>query len=166
MSAGVTVRRLRSEDKSRWRELWDGYLSFYRAEVSDEVTDSSFERLCERDGNGDRDGNADRDLDGDGAMVGLVAVDSDDRLIGLAHLIFHPATWTATTFCYLEDLYVDRSLRGSGASLALFDAVYAHARQAGAERVYWHTQQFNGPARSLYDTVGSLTSFVVYRHDL
>ncbi len=32
----------------------------------------------------------------------------------------------------------------------------------GADRVYWHTQQYNGRARSLYDQVGHPTSFVVY----
>jgi GNAT superfamily N-acetyltransferase len=150
MTAEVNVRRLRPGDKPRWRELWNGYLSFYRAQVPEEVTDSSFERLC----------------DEDGAMVGLVAVDSDDRPIGLAHLVFHPATWSRVDYCYLEDLFVDRSLRSSGVSQALFDAVYSYARDAGAGRVYWHTQQFNGAARSLYDTVGSLTSFVVYEHQL
>ena len=49
---------------------------------------------------------------------------------------------------------------------ALFDAVYATARERGVERVYWHTQQYNGAARSLYDQVGRPTSFVVYEHDL
>jgi GNAT superfamily N-acetyltransferase len=47
---------------------------------------------------------------------------------------------------------------------AIFGAVYAHARERGVERVYWNTQQFNGPARSLYDKVGRLTSYVVYEH--
>ena len=32
----------------------------------------------------------------------------------------------------------------------------------GADRVYWYTQQYNAPARSLYDVVGHLTSFVGY----
>ncbi len=150
MSAPVTVRRLRTADADRWRELWDGYLSFYRADVSEEVTARTFQRLC----------------DGDEAMVGLVAVDGDDRPLGLAHLVYHAATWTSSNYCYLEDLFVDRGQRGTGISQALFDAVYAHAREAGSSRVYWHTQQFNGAARSLYDTVGSLTSFVVYEHDL
>ncbi len=150
MSAAVNVRRLRTEDADRWRELWDGYLSFYRADLPEEVTARTFERLC----------------DGDETMVGLVAVDSDDRPLGLAHLVYHPATWTSSNYCYLEDLFVDRGRRGTGISRALFDAVYAHARESGASRVYWHTQQFNGAARSLYDKVGRLTSFVVYEHAL
>ena len=36
----------------------------------------------------------------------------------------------------------------------------------GAERVYWHTQEFNGAARSLYDSVGQLTSMVVYEREV
>jgi GNAT superfamily N-acetyltransferase len=146
----ISVRRLRTDDRDRWRELWNGYLSFYRAELSEGVTEASFSRLCA----------------GDAGMVGLVAVGPDDEPVGLAHLVFHPATWSTVPSCYLEDLFVDRSRRGGPIARALFAAVYAHARQAGADRVYWHTQQFNAPARSLYDTVGQLTSFVVYEHDL
>jgi len=34
--------------------------------------------------------------------------------------------------------------------------------ERGAGRLYWHTQEYNGRARSLYDQVAHLTSFVVY----
>ncbi|MFZ0040942.1 MAG: GNAT family N-acetyltransferase [Solirubrobacteraceae bacterium] len=144
------VRRLRAQDRQRWGELWHGYLSFYRADLSDEVTDLTFRRLCERDQ----------------GMLGLVAVDTEDRPIGLAHLVFHPATWSAEGYCYLEDLFVDRGQRGGLVARTLFAAVYAQARERGVGRVYWNTQQYNGAARSLYDTVGELTSFVVYEHTI
>lgn len=144
------VRRLRDEDREAWNELWDGYLRFYRANVSAAVSDATFGRLRnEQDG-----------------MLGLVASDEDDRPIGLAHLVFHPSTWSATGYCYLEDLYVAPDARGREVARTLFDAVYAAARDRGADRVYWQTQQYNGAARSLYDTVGRLTSFIVYEHDL
>ena len=146
----VTCRRLRDEDREAWDELWRGYLRFYRADVSDAVTESAFARL--RDG---RDG-----------VLGLVAVDGSDRPIGLAHLVFHPSTWSETSYCYLEDMFVAPGARGGGIAHALFDAVYLAARERGAEKVYWHTQQYNGAARSLYDTVGHLTSFIVYEHEL
>jgi GNAT superfamily N-acetyltransferase len=146
----VHVRRLRDEDRPAWEELWAGYLRFYRAELSPAVTESTFARLC----------------DSAEGMLGLVAVDDGDRPVGLAHLVFHPATWSANGYCYLEDLYVRRDLRGGAIARALFEAVYAAARERGVERVYWHTQQYNGAARSLYDLVGRLTSFVVYERDL
>lgn len=146
----ATVRRLERRDFDAWRPLWQGYLHFYRAELGDELTELVFGRLC----------------DAELAMLGLVAVDGEDRPVGLAHLIFHSSTWSDAPYCYLEDLFVDPAQRGGGVAQKLFDAIYATAREYGAERVYWNTQQFNGPARSLYDTVGRLTSFVTYEHDL
>jgi GNAT superfamily N-acetyltransferase len=61
---------------------------------------------------------------------------------------------------------VERGRRGGSIAQALFRAVYATAAERGCDRVYWHTQQFNAPARSLYETVGQLTSMIVYEHDL
>ena len=52
--------------------------------------------------------------------------------------------------------------RGTGHGPALIEAVYARADALGADRVYWHTQEYNGAARSLYDQVAHRTSFVVY----
>lgn len=146
IGGSVTVRRLEDRDRERWSELWDGYLSFYREEIPDEVTAATFERL----------------RDGSEGMLGLVATGPEGHPIGFAHLVFHPSTWATNGYCYLEDLYVDRSARGGDVSRTLFDAVFAEARARGSERTYWHTQQFNGAARSLYDTVGHLTSMVVY----
>jgi len=146
----TTVRRLRHADRNGWQRLWEQYLRFYRAELPAHISDNTFDRLCEPDG----------------ALSGLVAVDGDGAAVGLAHLVFHPTTWADTPYCYLEDLFVDPEARGSGAAKALIEAVYETARERGAQRVYWTTQQFNGAARSLYDTVAQLTSFVVYEREL
>ena len=140
----TTVRPVRPEDFDAWLPLWRGYNDFYRHDPTDEVTRTTFGRLC----------------DGSDGLCGLVA--EGDALVGLAHAIFHPSTWTTGTYCYLEDLFVSRTERGSGAGLALIEAVYAEADRRGADRVYWHTQQYNAPARSLYDAVANATSFVVY----
>lgn len=144
------VRPLRERDRENWARLWERYLSFYRAVLDDEVTERTFARL----------------RDGSDSFAGLVAVDEEDRPIGFAHLVFHGSTWSPNGYCYLEDLYVDPGGRGGGAGSSLFRAVYALAHERGATRVYWHTQEFNAPARSLYDTVGRLTSFVLYEHPL
>jgi GNAT superfamily N-acetyltransferase len=146
----ITVRRLRETDRNGWQRLWEQYLRFYRADLAARISDNSFARLCEPDS----------------ALVGLVAVDAEDHAVGFAHLIFHPSTWAEGPYCYLEDLFVDRTWRGAGVAGQLFDVVYETARELGAGRVYWLTQQFNGAARSLYDTVAHLTSFVVYEREL
>jgi GNAT superfamily N-acetyltransferase len=140
------IRSLESSDWEAWRPLWQGYLDFYREPLGDDVTELTFRRMCARE---------------DG-MLGLVAVGDAGELLGFAHVVIHPSTWTATSYCYLEDLFVAPAGRGSGAARALIEATYAEAGRAGSSRVYWHTQQFNGPARSLYDSVGRLTSHVMY----
>jgi GNAT superfamily N-acetyltransferase len=145
---GVAVRPLRTEDFDRWKELWLGYLSFYRQALTDDITSTVFERLSA----GERD------------TIGLAAVDAENEPVGIAHLVFHATTWSASDKCYLEDLYVDPSYRGGETARTLFDAVFLEARRRGCELVYWHTQQYNGAARSLYDRVGRLTSTVVYEH--
>jgi GNAT superfamily N-acetyltransferase len=138
------------DDYEGWIELWSAYLRFYRAAIDEPVTAATFDRLCER-------------ADG---MFGLVAVDASDRLLGLAHSVVHPSTWSLTGYCYLEDLFVAREARGGDVARSLIDAAAAVARERGVTRLYWHTQQFNGAARSLYDTVGRLTSMVVYERDV
>ena len=145
----ITVRPLRATDREGWERLWQQYLRFYRADIPASTSDSTFARLCE----------------GDDALIGLLAVDAAGDALGLAHLIFHPSTWAEGPYCYLEDLFVDRAGRGAGVAVRLFEALYETAREHGATRVYWLTQEYNGAARSLYDTVGRLTSFVVYEHE-
>jgi GNAT superfamily N-acetyltransferase len=141
----TTIRPIRERDRAAWLPLWLGYNAFYRNEPGEAVTDATFRRLCS----------------GSDGFFGLVAEQSGG-LVGLAHAVFHPATWTAETYCYLEDLYVSREGRGTGAARRLMEGVYDEADRRRAGRVYWHTQQYNAPARSLYDSVGHATSFVVY----
>jgi GNAT superfamily N-acetyltransferase len=140
------IRALAAADFADWERLWQAYLRFYRATVSDEVTAATFRRLCDQ-------------TDG---MIGLVAADEQGVVVGLAHLVFHPSTWSADPYCYLEDLFVAPAARGTGTARQLLDAVFAEAGRRGAARTYWETQEFNAPARSLYDQVAHRTSFVVY----
>lgn len=140
------IRPLAAADFAAWEQLWLAYLRFYRAAVSDEVTAATFRRLS-----GPTDD-----------MIGLVAIDDHGELVGLAHLVFHPSTWSADPYCYLEDLFVAPAARGTGVAAQLLEAVFAEAGRRGAARTYWETQEFNAPARSLYDKVAHRTSFVIY----
>lgn len=143
----VSVRALRREDEPRWRTLFDGYIAFYESEVDASVITATFERL----------------LANEDGMAGLVAVDESGVVVGLANLVFHRSTWSPTWYCYLEDLYVDPEVRGTGAGRALIEATYAEADARGASRTYWATQQKNATARQLYDRIGVLTDFLQYR---
>lgn len=145
----ATIRPLTRADEAGWRRLWAAYLRFYRAEVPEAVTAGTFARL----------------LDPASGMGGLVA-EQDGGIVGICNYIFHANTWSLQPTCYLQDLYVDPTARGSGAARALIAECEAVARARGCFRLYWLTQEFNGPARSLYDTVAQRTSFIVYRKPL
>ena len=142
----TTIRALEPRDRAGWQPLWAAYNAFYRHEATPADDDATFKRLCERS---------------DG-LFGLVALGPDDEPVGLAHALTHASTWTTAPYCYLEDLFVAASARGTGAARALITAVWAEADALGAGRVHWHTQEFNAPARSLYDAIAHRTSFVVY----
>ncbi len=142
----ATIRALAEADRANWDPLWKGYLAFYRAELSDKTTQATFERLCA----------------GGDEMFGLIGLDDDGRGIGMAHCVIHATTWSRQPKCYLEDLFVAPSARGHDLGRALLVAVKEQATARGAGHVYWHTQAYNGRARSLYDQVGRPTSFVVY----
>ncbi len=141
-----TIRPLDSDDWAGWSALWAGYLDFYRAELSEETSRATFERLCS----------------GAEGLFGLLALDESAVATGLANCVVHATTWSRQPKCYLEDLYVAPTARGADTGKALLEAVKGAATGRGAPEVYWHTQQYNGRARSLYDLVGRPTSFVVY----
>ena len=140
-----SIRPVREDDWDGWKPLWDGYLDFYREQLDEATSRFTFDRLCKL-----QDG-----------LFGFVAV-SDGAVQGLVNALVHPSTWTTGCYCYLEDLFVSRDARGSDIARKLIEAVSTEASARGAAHVYWHTQQFNGAARSLYDQVARLTSFVVY----
>jgi len=141
-----TIGELAQGEWERWLPLWRSYLNFYRAEVSEATTASTFERLS-----GPED-----------AMFGFIAQDDHGEGTGLVHCIVHPTTWSRRPSCYLEDLYVAPPSRGSGLGRALLETAKRAADARGAGRLYWHTQEYNGRARSLYDQVGRVTPFIVY----
>jgi len=122
------------------------YLTFYRSSVGEPVYASTFARLL---GDNDQD-------------YSCLVAEQDGNLVGLAHYLFHRHCWRIENVCYLQDLYADTAVRGTGVGRKLIEAVYAAADAQGAPSVYWLTQDDNTDGRRLYDRVGELTNFVKY----
>jgi GNAT superfamily N-acetyltransferase len=143
------IAPLRDTDRRAWQPLWDAYLEFYEAELSPEITDDVFARLV-----------AGRDLHG------AIAWGDKGEPLGLVHWLFHPSTWSASDYCYLEDLFVSPDARGLGIGRALIEHVDEAARQLGATKVYWLTHESNTTAQALYDRVSDKTGFIHYERPL
>jgi len=144
----LRVRRLEAKDRDVWLALFKGYMEFYKATVAEEVIEATWKRLIAGEPH---------------FHLGLVAVDASDTPIGLAHVLFHRSTWSASCYCYLEDLFVDPARRTQGAGRALINAVYREADRRGATRTYWTTQETNYRARALYDQMATKSPFIQYR---
>ncbi len=146
-AARVRVRPLAPRDRQAWEALFRDYIAFYRETVPDDVIAATWARI----------------VGPSPEIEGLVAVDAADRALGIALVVLHRSTWSATGYCYLEDLYVTPEARGRGVGRALIEAVYRLADARGATRTYWVTEADNATARALYDRVATRAPFVQYR---
>lgn len=142
----VQIRPVGAADQAAWLPLWQAYQRFYQAEIPAATSAVTWQRF----------------LDPAEPMHAALAW-RDGEAIGLVHWIFHRSCWTVGDYCYLQDLFVAESVRGGGLGRALIEHVYAQARQAGASRVHWLTQEHNAQARLLYERIASRSGFIQYR---
>jgi GNAT superfamily N-acetyltransferase len=73
---------------------------------------------------------------------------------GFAQLRFRLSAWTAVEDCWLEDVFVRASARGTGLGRALVDKSLAVARERGCKRVELDVQSDNAAAMRLYESAG------------
>ncbi len=147
----IVVTELRDADRQRWGELWRGYLDFYETSLPDSIYDLTWRRLM-----------AANCIYGFGARRG----DKAAPLIGITHYLFHDHAWSPKQVCYLQDLFVDASVRGSGAGRALIERVAQVARERDCLRLYWTTKEDNATARLLYDRLAKFNGFIRYDYAL
>lgn len=145
-SSENSIRPLRADERAAWEPLWQGYLDFYEAAVSPDNNDVLWARIHDP-----------------AEPIFALGAYRAGLLIGIAHYIFHRSCWTVGDYCYLQDLFVAKAARGSGAGRALIAAVEEDARKKGASRIHWLTKDDNHAARALYDQVAQRSGFIQYR---
>jgi GNAT superfamily N-acetyltransferase len=131
----VSVRPIQAGDKATWLILWQGYLDFYKTSVAPEQTERTWNRIMDPEFN-----------------MKCAVAEIDGQVIGMTTYNLQNSTWSPNGHCYLEDLFVDPAVRGSGAGRALIDYVKAFALENKCSRLYWNTDADNDTARKLYDT--------------
>jgi len=150
MSSSLTIRGVLRSDYEQWLPLWEAYNAFYGRSgptaLPTEIMQTTWARF----------------FDAYEPVHALVA-ETDGKLVGLVHYLFHRSTIAIEPSCYLQDLFTNEASRGRGVGKALIEAVYEQARVAGLSRVYWQTHETNLTAMRLYDHVAERSGFVVYR---
>ncbi len=142
----MQIKRLAESDLAAWTPLWEGYLTFYKADLPAATTSLTFARL----------------LDPAEPMGGFIARDASRTARGIVHWIDHRSCWTPGDYCYLQDLFVVRETRGQGVGTALIEAVVDDARSRGCSRVYWITHETNEVAQRLYQKVAERSGFIQF----
>lgn len=146
MSGKVRIEKLNADHRDCWMRLWGLYLEFYETTRSEEIFNLSFERLIDPDFN---------------ECEGFLAL-SDGQGVGMVNCLYHIHLWQKQKICYLQDLFVDNTVRKQGIGGRLIRRVYERTDELGYQGVYWTTQDFNLEARKLYDKIGVKTPFIKY----
>ncbi len=148
----ITLEKLTASHQDAWAGLWTQYLAFYETARDQEIFDLTFTRLID-------------DAHDCEAYIAFVGGDAPENAAGIVHCIFHLHLWQKEKICYLQDLFVAPPYRKHGVARQLIAQIYTSADAIGAKGVYWLTQDFNAPARRLYDKIGTKTPFIKYARD-
>lgn len=76
------IRKPEAAHRAGWEALFKKYFEFYKAPQREAVIESAWQRIVEGRN-----------------PHGLLALDGDQRPVGLVHYIFHPSTWTVEPYC-------------------------------------------------------------------
>ncbi len=98
-------------------------------------------------------------------VEGILAFGDDGELAGFVHFRPFPRTLDGNEACFLDDLWVAESRRGTGLAQALIGQVRAVARERGWTHVRWVAEAKNARARALYERLADDAHLVTYRVD-
>ncbi len=77
------------------------------------------------------------------------------RVVGMAVWFLSFSTWTGRHSVYLEDLFVEPEVRGSGVGRALVRRLATRAVELGCARMDWAVLDWNDSAMGFYRSIGA-----------
>jgi GNAT superfamily N-acetyltransferase len=142
----IQIRPVTEQDHAAWLPLWQAYLRFYKTELSDAVTASTWQRF----------------LDPSEPTNAALAW-HDGVAVGMVHFIYHRSNWSIANACYLQDLLVAPEQRGTGVGRRLIEHVYATAKANDCDKVHWLTHETNATAIQLYERIAERPGYIQFR---
>ena len=152
----IDIQHAEARHRTGWERLWrQNIIQFGAPDMPDDVIDGLWQRI----------------LDPSHPMQAWLALDhdkddDDQSVIGLAHLIIHPHTFTLRDVAYLEDFWVSPDHRSRGIGSLMMDALQEQAKQNNWLRLYWLTASDNHGAQRLYDRLAKRVDSVLYKIDI
>lgn len=133
-------------DRPRWRVLYQGYADFYQTDQSEASADQVWSWI----------------QDPHHEVNCLLVEDEHGHVAGLAHYRTFARPLTASTGCFLDDMFVDPATRGSGAADAILAELRKLAATNGWSVIRWITADNNYRGRAKYDQHAIRTTWITY----
>lgn len=146
MNQAIRIVPLAARHRADWERLYAGYAEFYRVTQTPEMRATVWGWI----------------MDPSHEVKALIAEDASGRAMGLAHYRPYARPLSASTGCFLDDLFVAPETRGQRVGEALIEALGALARERGWSVVRWITADDNYRARTAYDRVATRTMWITY----
>ncbi len=138
------------KDKKNWLNMWADYSGSHHHPDA-ETLEYTWKRL----------------LDPEESFNGIFLYQrSNKKLVGFSQYILHPSTWHKGLTCYIEDAYILKDHRQTGAMIALYDALLDRAAKQKWSELYWMTRQDNITACRFYDRFAKRTNWIRYEYNL
>lgn len=138
----LKIRPLERNDFPDWLPLWDGN---NKGERNEAVTTETWSRLT----------------DPDFPVRGLCAELNGD-MVGLVHYVLHYTTGSIAPVCYMQDVYVDPSMRKKGIARVMVMELSKIAFKEKWGRMYWLAEENNEAAQALYENIGVKLNFSLH----
>lgn len=129
-----------------WRDAYKHYAAALGEPVDDAIATTVWSWICARTH----------------GIEGVAAIE-EGRLVGFAHFRPFPRTLHGNEACFLDDLWVVETHRGSGVAERLIAHVGAIARERGWSHVRWVSESGNARAGALYDRIAEDWNLRTYR---
>jgi GNAT superfamily N-acetyltransferase len=144
--ADITITPLAERHRPDWERLYAGYAEFYKVAQTPEMRATVWNWIH----------------DPAHEVNAVVAEDASGRAVGLAHYRAFARPLSASTGCFLDDLFVDPGQRGKRVADALIEHLAGIARAKGMTVVRWITADDNYRGRGVYDRLARRTTWITY----
>jgi GNAT superfamily N-acetyltransferase len=142
----IQIRPVTQQDHAAWLPLWQAYLTFYKTQLPDAVSASTWQRFLDP-----------------AEPTNAALAWQDGKAVGMIHFIYHRSNWSIANACYLQDLLVAPDQRGTGVGRLLIEHVYTTAKANDCDKVHWLTHESNATAIQLYERIAERPGYIQFR---
>ena len=142
------IRDIEIKDKVEWEKLYQGYVDFYKVEITKKILNTVWNWL--------------HDLKHE--LNGLV-YEIDNHIVAIAHYRRMPSPLRGKDIGFLDDLYVHPDYRGRKIGEDIINKLNEISKERGWGLIRWITRNDNHSAKSLYDRIAKKSTWDVYELD-